>query len=140
MRRFSDLLWDIRHFFENIWSFRKELWRFRRFDHDFNLELYRRSLIETGEYIRDHGIHLNAQKDYESIMIAVRLIDRIIAEEYHDFYFDFVDSPCDTCGMKLVKKSHIPKSHRALSLYDNKKADLEYLYKFLNKHSQRWWD
>ena len=47
---------DLWMFFRNIWSFRRELYRFRTWDHQYNQDLFSRSLELTANGIEKYGI------------------------------------------------------------------------------------
>ena len=43
-KTYKFLRWDIKHFIQNVWTFRKELWDHRWWDYRFTLNIFERSL------------------------------------------------------------------------------------------------
>lgn len=71
-------------FFENVWFFRKELWRFRSWDYTFNLGLFKRSLEKTSHTLEFYGheIEVSRIKKVEKIKRVVELINNIQKGDY----------------------------------------------------------
>ena len=63
-------------FFENLWFFKKELWRFRSWDYTFNLNLFARSLEKTVHTLEFHGNEIESTrlKKVEKIKRVIQLI------------------------------------------------------------------
>ncbi len=60
-------------FLENLWYFRKELWRFRSWDYTFNLSLLARSLEKSANTLEFHGNEIE-----ETRMKKVAKMKRVI--------------------------------------------------------------
>ena len=75
---------DLPYFFENIWFFRKELYKFRSWDYSYNLNLLRRSLEKTVNTIEFHGheVDNSRMKKVEKIKRAIQLLNNIISDKY----------------------------------------------------------
>jgi hypothetical protein len=75
---------DLPYFFENIWFFRKELYKFRSWDYSYNLDLLRRSLEKTVNTIEFHGheVDKSRMKKVEKINRTIQLINNIRSDEY----------------------------------------------------------
>jgi hypothetical protein len=69
---------------ENIWFFRKELYKFRSWDYSFNLDLFRRSLEKTVNTIEHYGNEVDESrlKKVEKMKRAIYLLNRIKEDNY----------------------------------------------------------
>lgn len=63
------------------------VWCDRQWDHQYIYKILRQKLHFTEQYIRYHGNHINNIKDANKIKICVNLLDRLIANEYHESAF-----------------------------------------------------
>lgn len=71
-------------FFENVWYFRKELWRFRSWDYTFNLMMLSRSLEKTAHTLEFHGweIEETKNKKVEKIKRVIEIIKSLEESNY----------------------------------------------------------
>ena len=71
-------------FFENIWFFRKELWRFRSWDYTFNLMILSRSLEKTVHTLEFHGWEIEETKikKVEKIKRVIEIIKSLDESNY----------------------------------------------------------
>ena len=71
-------------FFENIWFFRKELWRFRSWDYTFNLMMFSRSLEKTVHTLEFHGWEIEETKikKVEKIKRVIEIIKSLDESNY----------------------------------------------------------
>ena len=71
-------------FFENVWYFRKELWRFRSWDYTFNLMMLSRSLEKTAYTLEFHGweIEETKNKKVEKIKRVIEIIKSLEESNY----------------------------------------------------------
>lgn len=71
-------------FFENLWYFRKELWRFRSWDYSFNLMILSRSLEKTAHTLEFHGweIEETKNKKVEKIKRVIEIIKSLEESNY----------------------------------------------------------
>ena len=71
-------------FFENIWFFRKELWRFRSWDYTFNLMMLSRSLEKTVNTLEFHGYEIEETKNkkVEKIKRVIEIIKSLDESNY----------------------------------------------------------
>ncbi len=71
-------------FFENVWYFRKELWRFRSWDYTFNLMMLSRSLEKTSHTLEFHGweIEETKNKKVEKIKRVIEIIKSLEESNY----------------------------------------------------------
>jgi biotin operon repressor len=75
---------DLPYFLENIWFFRKELYKFRSWDYSYNLEMFRRSLEKTVNTIEFHGNEIDKSrlKKVKKMKRSIQLINNIRSDEY----------------------------------------------------------
>jgi hypothetical protein len=108
-------MWRIRQFFislRNFWYFRKEIWNFRGWDYNFQLRLWRKSLIPLRDSILNgYEVRDPRMKKVQAIQEAIDIIDRIIDDEYIDVAekelgIDFLDTTDAKESMKVVTRSH----------------------------------
>ena len=71
-------------FFENVWYFRKELWRFRSWDYTFNLMMLSRSLKKTANTLEFHGYEIEETKNkkVEKIKRVIEIIKSLNESNY----------------------------------------------------------
>jgi hypothetical protein len=71
-------------FFKNLWFFRKELFEYRRWDYTFNLNLLRRSLEGTVDYIEIKGWEVDSSrlKKVAKMRRAIEILNNIDTHPY----------------------------------------------------------
>jgi hypothetical protein len=71
-------------FFENVWYFRKELWRFRSWDYTFNLMMLSKSLEKTAHTLEFHGYEIEETKNkkVEKIKRVIEIINSLNESNY----------------------------------------------------------
>mgnify|MGYP006270727045 CR=1 FL=1 len=71
-------------FLENLWYFRKELWRFRSWDYTFNLLILKRSLEKTANTLEFYGNEVDGprMKKVNKIKRVIELINNIDEGHY----------------------------------------------------------
>ena len=143
-------LYPVKVWFRNIWRFRKELAHTYPWDYTGLLLLMRRQLITMEECQRVYGNHLNAHKVAKDLRIVVKLLDRLIEDDYTvqtDGEYNWI--PCEkegftemVCSKPREAKYIFPRG-TSKQLYkheaNRKKADIDMLMSYL-KHYNRWWD
>lgn len=78
--------YKIPRFVENIWYFRKELWRFRSWDYTFNLMMFSRSLEKTVHTLEFHGQEIEETKSKKVLKIkrVIEIIKSLDESNYID--------------------------------------------------------
>lgn len=71
-------------FFENVWYFRKVLWRFRSWDYTFNLMMLSKSLEKTAHTLEFHGFEIEETKNkkVEKIKRVIEIINSLNESNY----------------------------------------------------------
>jgi hypothetical protein len=126
------------------------IWKDRNWDDYFIYEILKFKLSLMEEYIRENGIHLNAEKDAFNIKKCVILLDRIIKDEYHDNVFKNHDKKWGKFEFLVNRKNVLTKEdeeqekkeYRRLSkcVIELKNQDYKYLFYLMEKYIQHWWD
>lgn len=115
MKTIDLLRYDLPNFFRNLYNFRKELWGFRGWDHNFNERMFKRTLELTADCIEHHGNEVEDSRMKK--VVKMRRAIQILNNHTEDLYismaekelnaevvsgFDFV--PCEDnpelCEMK----------------------------------------
>ena len=80
------LFHDIPYFIKNMWNFKKELYEYRPWDYTFNLNMLKKSLEQTCDYIEKYGIEekTSKSKKVKKIKRAVEIIENIVEHKYID--------------------------------------------------------
>lgn len=75
------LIRKIKRFLINLWEFKKELWRFRKFDYSFNVDLFCKSILLSADFIDEYGNEIN-----ETRLPKVRQMRRFVqlVEDYRN--------------------------------------------------------
>jgi hypothetical protein len=72
-KTYKFLRWDIKHFIQNVWTFRKELWDHRWWDYRFTLNLFERSLT-----VLEEGMSTKGYEVFESREPKVKSMRRVL--------------------------------------------------------------
>ncbi len=134
------------NFFKNIFKYRRFLWTNHWWDSHYIFYMLREKLIVDVEYYKKYGCHLHAQNDIDEMEFCIKLLNRIIKDEYisnalmpynkkYPDWRDLIEYNADKRmqGQRLF--------HRCCKRSDRQeKQDVDYLFKYLSKHITSWWD
>lgn len=140
------LRYDIPWFFNNIWRFRKTLWRSRPWDWVGLYQAMLDSLVGMEEQQRVHGHSVNSEKYAKQIRVCIHLLERLIEDDYliRDFDYSAWDGlPIRECLRidPTSKYSECPPYRVSFKVKAGiQKADRALLFKILERHSQSFWD
>ncbi len=83
-RTYETVRYDIPRFFKNVRRFRKELYDFQDWDYGYNLDLFKRSLELTADYLETKGIEIDESrlKKVAKIRRAVELLGNVRGNSY----------------------------------------------------------
>jgi hypothetical protein len=143
-------MFPLNTWFKNIWVFRKELAHAQPWDYHGLLLLMRKQIQTMEDGQRVYGNHLNAHKIAKDMRVVIKLLDRLIEDDYTvqtDGKYDWV--PCEkegftqmVCTEPREAKYIFPKgSSKQLYKHEEnrKKADIEMLFKYMKQY-RSWWD
>ena len=85
-KTYKFLRWDIKHFIQNVWTFRKELWDHRWWDYRFTLNLFKRSLQVQEKGMRIGGNEISETRDPK--LKAMRRVLELLKNNREDNYVD----------------------------------------------------
>lgn len=142
--------YPLKVWFRNIWRFRKELARTYPWDYSGLLLLMRRQLSMMEECQRVYGNHLNAHKVAKDLRIVVKLLDRLIEDDYTvQTNGEYGWKECEREGwtQMVVLKEREPKyifpkgsSKQLYKHEDNiRKQDIDMLFTYMKQY-RHWWD
>ena len=85
-KTYEVIRYKIPQFFENLWYFRKELWRFRSWDYTFNLMMLGRSLEKTVHTLEFYGNEIDETrlKKVDNIKRVIEIIKALDESNYID--------------------------------------------------------
>ncbi len=141
---------DLWMFFKNIWNFRRELYRFRTWDHQFNQDLFSRSLELTADGIEKYGI-----EEDESRLKKVAMMRRAaeLLRNREDAIYEIVEKemgPLKTDHMFEREPTPEEQEHnskhfaRVKELFDAEREELWSILKGTGELDgtdiRRWWD
>jgi hypothetical protein len=101
------------------------LWNDRDWDYYFVYEMLKQKLIDTEKYIRKDGVHMFNNKDADSILKAIDMIEKVQTEYHLDKYLSEA-TEWTAEGIDKATKDH-----------DKAKREL---FKYLNNNIEKWWD
>ena len=152
--RLNNFYWyPIKVWFRNIWKFRRELANTYPWDYSGLLLLMRRQIITMEECQRLHGNHVGADKVAKDLRIVVRLLDRLIEDDYDvQTGGEYTWIPCEIkgftgCSEMICTKPREPKyifpkgTSKQLYKHEEKirKQDIDMLMSYLKQY-RRWWN
>lgn len=162
--RIETCFYDIKYGIENLINWFPVIWKDRNWDHCYIYTVLRHKLHLTEQQIREHGHHVDNERDADNIKVCVNLLDRLIKDEYHDSAFkrheekwgepelsfkDLEDKP-DLQGVYInypnVKtekdKEQERKEFQLATVRETelREQDLDMLFKNMRKYIQTWWD
>jgi hypothetical protein len=78
-KTYDTIRYGVPRFFKNVWTFRKEMYEFQDWDYGYNLDLFKRSLELTADYLETKGIEVNESriKKVAKIRMAVELLGNV---------------------------------------------------------------
>lgn len=69
-------------FFKNIWFFRRELYKYRNFDHHYCTMMFLKSLKGLRDGIKKRQNHVDWKEDYQNISRTIRIIERYYKDSF----------------------------------------------------------
>lgn len=142
-------VYPVKVWLRNIWRFRKELAHTYPWDYSGLLLLMRRQVITMEECQRVHGNHLNAHKVAKDLRIVIKLLDRLIDDNYNvqtEGEYDWKDLEGGYSQLVVLKErqpKYIFPKGTSKQLYkheDNiRKQDIDMLFTYMKQY-RRWWN
>lgn len=85
-KTYKFLRWDIKHFIQNVWTFRKELWEHRWWDYRFTLNLFERSLQFQEKGLSTKGWEVPETRDAK--VKSIRRVLELLKNNRKDNYIE----------------------------------------------------
>ena len=168
-QRISDFYYNIKNGIPNLIKWFPVIWQNRDWDHNFIWILLHKKLTLMENCIRNYGHHVYAERDADQIKLAINLLNRLIEDEYHENVFKDHDEKWgdthlnwkkadgqefgykeEVCTLDITRdnvktekdKEQERKEFRRLSpkVEEQRKQDIDFLFDYMKKHIQGWWD
>ncbi len=139
-----DFIRSIKRFFRNLWDYKRFLWENNWWDSYYIFYSLREKLRVDVKYYKKYGIHLYVQKDIDRMEFCIKLLNRIINDEYLNNALLFFEKEYPNwLDYALTDKCKYDKKwfRRCSKNSDRQKQqDINYLFKYIGKHIQEFWD
>lgn len=152
-RKIKKVLWRLpKNFLINIWKYKRFLWNDFWWDSHHIFYMLREKLKNDVKMYKKYAWNLNADGLIEEMELCIKLLNRIIKDEY----LDNALIPFDKKYSNWMEKNFLIKDGKYMGFSDKKqsklfskagerselqlKQDVEYLFKIMNKHILTWWD
>lgn len=139
------------------------IWKDRQWDHGFLFVMLHKKLTLMEKFFRKDGIHVDHEKDADKIKFAIKVLDRIIKDEYYinahiphrrkygEPNFKWLDEEDGICRLEITherepvtekeKEEEKRLFKQCVKQEDHlKKQDLKIFFGHLSKHILTWWD
>lgn len=160
----EDFWYNLKYGIENLFNWIPVVWKDRNWDHYFIYVILRHKLHLMEKQIREYGHHVDKDRDANNIKVCVNLLDRLIADDYHEMAFknhdrkwgesDFQFKECEDnpelMSLHIARENvNTPedeekerKDFRRASDHETflREQDLDLLFKNMRKYIQTWWD
>ena len=129
------------NFIKNIWHFRKFLWENRWWDYYFIFFMLREKLKVDVKYYKKYSLNKYAQDQIMQMKLCIKILKRINDDNYLENALFFFEKEYPNWMKNLNSIADEKWYKRCISRADKQKQqDIEYLFKYLCKHIQNWWD
>lgn len=150
---------------ENLWKFFYVVWNYRTWDFSFFLRVVILMLKMMEYNFKKYGHHVDSERDAQKMRIARLLLERVVADEYHEEVFkkhdekwgtiELDDKPVVIDGQEMFEmilsrqNANTPElieqerqEYRRImnKPYEMRRRDLEYAFKIISKNLLCWWD
>jgi hypothetical protein len=148
--------YELPHGIRNIKTFFKVVWKFRNWDSGYNLELFKVSLIQTRDNIRDNGIEIDETRipKVEDMTRLIEIIDHKLNDDYVDMIGGYVYKGFGFTEIDEKDEKGQPLYEMKDNLTDEERENNSRIYKEaqeledkeneefgeLMKKIQQWWD
>ncbi len=148
------LYYEPQYFFKRVYrvcQYLPVIWKDCNMDEISFWEITKRKLEIWADYLEKHGHCVSNEQDVKQIRICIMLLNRILKDDYPTFEYEkFSAWRENEIEAGRIKSSFLDSSYWTKEISDivsrrrkheeyMKKQDIEYLFKFLQKHIQTWW-
>jgi len=121
-------MYKIKQFFKrlhNLYRWTPIIWKDRDWDYYFIYEILKQKLINVEKFTRGEGIHFYNNRDADSILKAIDMIEKVQNEYYLDKYLSETTEWSDKGMNKAIVDHDIAKQE---------------LFQYLSDNIEKWWD
>jgi hypothetical protein len=144
----------------NLIKWTPTIWNDRYWDSYYLFKIMRKKLMLMEKHFRANGIHEDAILDADNMMICIKCIDRLIADDYHDIAFKEHDEKWGKLEIIFGKKGNSriyfsrpnaiteeqiqQETDESKKLWEKsnemKQHDLTILFETMRENVLKWWD
>jgi hypothetical protein len=163
-KKISDWYYDVKNGVPNLIKWFPVIWKNRDWDHSFIWLILHKKLTLMEYCIRNYGHHVYNKRDADQIKLCINLLDRLIKDDYHDNVFKYHDQKWGQLHLRFIDIKDNPEISRVnitrpkiITIEDKKqerkefrrlsekvekqrKQDIYFLFDYMKKHIQGWWD
>lgn len=154
-RPVRSVYYNLKYGIRNLFRYFKVIWNDRDWDELYVFILLNKKFTYMEELHRKYGNSVNSKKYADEIKLAKLLTERIINRDYNEnaltqyynkYGKDFWELDEESIEHYFKRKNDISKQQRDMRSRAYKhadkmeKQDIEYLFKHMSKHIQKWWD
>lgn len=161
----EDIYYNIRHFVNNCWNWRRVLWKDRNWDSDYVYYAIEQKIRMQADKIEKYGCHLHKDRDVKRMRICAELLRRARENDYYFHDNPFYDRMTKKWGelemeegertaltvqVKIFRPGVKTERDVKMERFWHKKAndyaklmtnqDLELFGKLFARWSKSWWD
>lgn len=158
----GDYIYSIKTGLTNLIKWTPTIWKDRDWDQWYLYEIFKKKLSHMEKFQREYGNSIDSKKIAFQIKTCVLLLDRLIKDDYDEMVFKKHNKKWGEMNLEfqpfkiglykgLISRPNIKtekdmekerREFRRLSEHEKmlRKQDIDYLFKLMNKHIQKWWD
>ena len=133
--------------FENFWYFRREIWNFRWWDYQYNLDLFSRSIEMSARETKKRGMAENSKERAEQMFSFVSNVKKLQASEFIADAEQILNHKISDFTIVDGKFSHVDpeydpeKESRVFALSINlEEKNWDDMWRNIKENMQSWWD
>lgn len=115
--------YDIPYGIKNLIRWFPIIWKDRNWDHIFIYQILRHKLYLQQKHIREHNIHVGAERDADRMKMCVNLLDRLIEDNYHENASTNHDKKWGESKFEFIPCEDDPNLSKLNIVYKNVKTD-----------------
>lgn len=160
-RRWDDIYYSVRNGIPSLVKWFPVIWMDRQWDFYFIYRILLKKLVMTEKHIRKYSHHLYRERDADQIRLCILLLKRLLKDDYHENVFMYHDKKWGQPNIKWIEDKNLAqlsitrenvktekekkqemKEFRRLSekVQKQRKQDVDFLFNYVKKHIEGWWD
>jgi hypothetical protein len=162
--KISDIYYSLKNGPKHVFEWLPVVWNDRHWDQYYIYKILRHKLYLQEKFIRHRGCHVNNERDADQIKRCIMILDRLLednyimnATKYHDkkwgeneWIFTPIEGDEELSKLDIVyenaktqkEKDQQHKEYMRCNTHSRnmREQDLDYLFKYMRKHIEGWWD